>query len=109
MKELERGDAKLKRLVVELSSEKQILKDVVSGILSVERRHCAVQHAREEYEVTERHACRSLGHWRRTQRCATIPRIDEDALTDAVIALASKHGRDGCRRITVLLAKRWLA
>ena len=31
MKELERGNAKLKRLVAELSLEKQILKDVASG------------------------------------------------------------------------------
>jgi putative transposase len=31
MKELERENAKLKRLVAELSLEKQILKDVVSG------------------------------------------------------------------------------
>jgi len=30
-KELERGNAKLKRLVAELSLEKQILRDVASG------------------------------------------------------------------------------
>jgi putative transposase len=52
-----------------------------------------VEHAREKYEVSERHACRLLGQWRRTQRYAAIPRIDEEALTEAVVALASEHGR----------------
>ncbi|MGA8766687.1 MAG: IS3 family transposase [Candidatus Acidiferrales bacterium] len=104
LKELERENAKLKRLVAELSLEKQILKDVAFGkLLSPERRRCAVEHARKEYEVSERHACRLLGQWRRTQRYAAIPRIDEDALTEAIIALASEYGRYGYRRITALL------
>ena len=46
-----------------------------------------------------------LGWWRRTQRYAAIQRIDEDALTDAIIALASEYGRYGYRRITVELRK----
>jgi putative transposase len=62
-----------------------------------------VEHAREEYEVSERHACRLLGQWRRTQRYAAIPRIDEEALTEAIVALASEYGRYGYRRITALL------
>src|SRR5208282_5508098 len=72
-------------------------------LLSPERRRCAVEHAREKYEVSERHACRLLGQWRRTQRYAAIPRIDEDALTEAIVALASEYGRYGYRRITALL------
>jgi len=57
-----------------------------------------VEHAREEYEVSERHACRLLGPWRRTQRYAAIPRIDDEALTEAIVALASEYGRYGYRR-----------
>ena len=75
-------------------------------LLSPERRRCAVEHAREEYAVSERHACRLLGQWRRTQRYAAIPRIDEDALTAAIVALASAYGRYGYRRITALLQAR---
>src|SRR5216684_1848670 len=71
-------------------------------LLSPERRRCAVEHAREKYEVSERHACRLLGQWRRTQRYAAIQRIDEDALTEAIVALASEYGRYGYRRITAL-------
>ena len=74
-------------------------------LLSPERRRCAVEHAREKYEVSERHACRLLGQWRRTQRYAAIQRIDEDALTEAIIALASEYGRYGYRRITALLQR----
>jgi putative transposase len=35
-------------------------------LLSPERRRCAVEHAHGRYEVSERHACRLLGEWRRT-------------------------------------------
>jgi putative transposase len=67
-------------------------------LLSPERRRCAVEHVREKYEVSERHACRLLGQWRRTQRYAAIQRIDEDALTEAIIALASEYGRYGYQK-----------
>ena len=72
-------------------------------LLSPERRRCAVEHARQQYGVSERHACRLLGQWRGTQRYITTQRDDEDALTRAIIELASQYGRYGYRRITVLL------
>jgi integrase len=37
------------------------------------------------------------------QRYAAIPKIDEEALTEAIVALASEYGRYGYRRITALL------
>lgn len=56
--------------------------------------------------MSERHACRLLGQWRGTQRYEAIQRKDEDALTRAIIALATKYGRyDGYRRITALLQR----
>ena len=64
-----------------------------------------MEHAREKYEVSERHACRLLGQWRRTQRYAAIHRIDEAALTRAIVELASEYGRYGYRRITALLQR----
>src|SRR5450759_4617943 len=72
-------------------------------ILSPERRRCAVEHAREEYEVSERRACRVVRQWRGTQRYLPLRRTDEDQLTQAILALAAKYGRYGYRRITVLL------
>jgi len=62
-----------------------------------------VEQAREKYAVSERHACRLLGPWRRTQRYAAILRGNEDALTAAILTLASEYGRYGYRRITALL------
>ena len=53
--------------------------------------------------MSERHACRLLGQWRGTQRYITTQRNDEDALTRAILALASQYGRYGYRRITALL------
>ncbi len=72
-------------------------------LLSPERRRCAVDRARERHGLSERHACRLLGQWRGKQRYAPILRSDEDALTRAIIALATKYGCYGYRRITVLL------
>ena len=45
------------------------------------------------------------GQHRGTQRYASIVRADEDALTRAIISLASQYGRYGYRRITSLLAE----
>ena len=44
-----------------------------------------------------------MGQPRGTQRYTTIVRADEDALTQAIIALASQYGRYGYRRIKSLL------
>jgi putative transposase len=53
--------------------------------------------------LSERGACRLLGQWRGTQRYIVTQREDEDALTRAIIQLASQYGRCGYRRITALL------
>ena len=62
-----------------------------------------MKHAREAYGLSERHACRLLGQGRGTQRYEGLARSEEGALTKAIIALATKYGRYGYRRITVLL------
>ena len=60
-----------------------------------------MEHAREQYEVSERRACRVLRQGRGTQRYLPLRRTDEDQLTQAILALAAKYGRYGYRRITV--------
>jgi putative transposase len=65
-----------------------------------------VAHARGQYRLSERHACRLLGQWRGSQRYTPIQRSDEDALTRAIVALAGQYGRYGYRRITALVARR---
>ena len=58
---------------------------------------------REKYGLSERHACRIVGQHRGTQRYVPTVLADEDALTQAMIALASAYGRYGYRRVTALL------
>jgi putative transposase len=58
---------------------------------------------RERYQISERRVCRLLFQWRGTQRYQPTVGNDEDALTRAIIALASEYGRYGYRRITALL------
>ena len=55
---------------------------------------CAVrQCARELSSVGAACLPASLGQWRETQRYEGIDRTDEDALTRAIIELASEYGR----------------
>ena len=57
----------------------------------------------QKLAVSERRACQVLGQPRSTQRRALVVRDDEDALTQAIVDLASEYGRYGYRRITALL------
>lgn len=58
---------------------------------------------RTQIEVSERRACTVLGQPRTTQRRRPAVRDDEDALTAAIIRLATAYGRYGYRRVTALL------
>ena len=60
-------------------------------------------HVRENLGVSERRACHVLGQARATQRYAARARDDEDALTGAVIELATTYGRYGYRIVWGLL------
>ena len=53
--------------------------------------------------MSRSHACRIVSQPRGTQRYVPTVRADEDALTKAVVTLASQYGRYGYRRITALL------
>lgn len=63
-----------------------------------------MEHA-QQCGSSERHACRLVDQPRGTQRYRPTQRNDEDALTRAIIALASQYGRYGYRRITIELQK----
>jgi putative transposase len=61
-----------------------------------------VEHPKQR-GASERHACQLVDQPHGTQRYQPTQRNDEDALTRAIIALASQYGRYGYRRITVKL------
>jgi len=54
-------------------------------------------------QVSERRACQVLGQARTTQRRQLWPPSDEQQLTAEIIALATRYGRYGYRRITAML------
>jgi len=57
----------------------------------------------QQLAVSERRACKVLEQARATQRRILYPPSDEKRLTDDIIALATRYGRYGYRRITALL------
>jgi hypothetical protein len=90
LKEPEQEDSKLKRLVADLSLNNLVLQDFALGkLLSTERRRIAADHAQQKHGMTERRACRLASQPRGTQRYRAIGREDEDALTQAIVQLAS--------------------
>ena len=72
-------------------------------LLSPARRRQCVDHLQAELGISERRACAVAGQHRSTQRKRPRGRDDEEALTAAIIRLASQYGRYGYRRITALL------
>ncbi len=57
----------------------------------------------ERLHVSERRACLVLGQHRSVQRQVLKRKNDDEALTQAIVELASRYGRYGYRRITALL------
>src|SRR5271155_2646360 len=55
--------------------------------------------------MSERRACQLVNQPRGTQRYQPTWREDENALTRAIVELASEYGRYGYRRITALLKR----
>jgi len=62
----------------------------------------------DRFDVSQRRACRVIGQPRSTQRRPAVRGDDEDALTAAIVDLASEYGRYGYRRVAALLrAQGW--
>ena len=73
--------------------------------MSPARRRRCVELVRERYGISERRACRALSQPRATQRYAATVVDDEEALTTALVELASRYGRYGYRRVTAMLQR----
>jgi putative transposase len=71
--------------------------------LSPSRRRNVVLQVCQKLAVSERRACKALEQARATQRRNLSPPPDEKRLTEDIIALATRYGRYGYRRITALL------
>ncbi len=96
LKDLEQENSKLKRLVANLSLDNPCVEGLRLGkLLSPERRRIAADYAQGKHGMTERRACRLANQPRGTQRYRAIRREDEEALTQAIVQLASQYGRYG--------------
>ena len=72
-------------------------------LLSPAKRRRAISSRTDQYAVSERRACQVTGQARATQRYVPRPSPDEPALIARIVALATRFGRYGSRRITALL------
>jgi len=66
--------------------------DTKSKLVAGQGRRCAVHHVQEQ-GLSQRRACRLVNQPRGTQRYQATQCEDEDALTRAVVELASQCGR----------------
>ncbi|MEM1395827.1 MAG: IS3 family transposase [Pseudomonadota bacterium] len=106
LKDLEKENVRLKRLLADAELDKAILKEAAFGkLVGPSRKRQFIEHACTELGVSERRACEVVGQHRSTQWRKPQKLDDEDALTAAIIELASKYGRYGYRRITALLKR----
>ncbi|WNB89366.1 IS3 family transposase [Glutamicibacter protophormiae] len=102
LKELEKQNATLKRLLAEAELEKAALKELAGGkLLSPGRRRAAVSHLIRTLQVSERMACRLAGlsrsAYRRPLKGDTTADPDR-ALRDWLRGYAKKHPRWGYHR-----------
>ncbi|WP_163747923.1 IS3 family transposase [Mycobacterium noviomagense] len=101
LKDLERENTTLKRLLADAELEKAALKEIAKGkLLGPERRRAAVDHLQHVLGVSERFACRVAGQHRSTQRhepASTTPADPDAALRAWVRAWAKEHPRRGFR------------
>ncbi|MFB9280813.1 IS3 family transposase [Microbacterium laevaniformans] len=102
LKELEKQNATLKRLLAEAELEKAALKELAGGkLLSPDRRRAAVDHLKRKLWVSERMACRLVGlsrsAYRRPLKGDTA--LDPDrAFREWLRAWTKDHPRYGYRR-----------
>ncbi|HAW30929.1 MAG TPA: IS3 family transposase [Planctomycetaceae bacterium] len=107
LKDLEKENARLKRLLADAELDKAILKEAAFGkLLSPVKRCQAVSYVRNTLGpeiVSERRACRVLGQPRSTQRREPYLPDDEPRLVKRMIELATQYGRYGYRTIWGIL------
>lgn len=75
---LDEENARLKRIITEQSEDISLLQDLThKGIPSAAGRRDAVAYLVQQYQISERRACRLVGQHRSTQRYATPGRLEE--------------------------------
>ena len=101
LKELERENGRLKKLLAEPSSKRRCSRSWLRELLTPERRRRAMRRLQEGFGVSERFACRVAGQHRSTQRepRAAVP-VDDGELRSELRAIAKAHPRWGYKMAT---------
>ena len=104
LKALEHENVRLKKLVADQGArQRDAQRGGLGKLLSPPRRRQAVGYVCRQLGVSERRACRVIGHARSTHRHRWMVPTDEPRLVDRMIELATTYGRYGYRRVTGLL------
>ncbi|MCX5799926.1 MAG: IS3 family transposase, partial [Candidatus Eisenbacteria bacterium] len=105
LRQLEEENRRLKRMVADLSLDKQMLQDVLfKKALRPAQKRERVEHLQEAYRVSERRACAVVEIWRASHRYRSRRR-DDVALRMRIREIAETRVRYGYLRIHVLLRR----
>ncbi|MEU2032610.1 IS3 family transposase [Nocardia amamiensis] len=103
LKELEKENARLKKMVAEQALDIDMLKELFTGkLLSPDRRRRAVVVLRERFGVSERRACRVVGQSRSVQRRPPAVAEVERMLRERLRMISRKYPRWGWRKAHAL-------
>ncbi|MCX5801807.1 MAG: IS3 family transposase [Candidatus Eisenbacteria bacterium] len=105
LRQLEEENRRLKRMVADLSLDKQMLQDVLfKKALRPAQKRERVEHLQEAYRVSERRACEVVEIWRASHRYRSHRR-DDVALRMRIREIAETRVRYGYLRIHILLRR----
>ncbi len=103
LRQLEEENQCLKRLVADLSLDKEMLQEVIKKVLRPAQKRQAVHFLREAYRISVRRGCgllmqsRTVYHWQ--------SRRDDRAITLRIREIAEPRIRYGCPRIHIQLRR----
>ena len=104
LKELEQENARLKKLVADLSLDEGPPAGGVAGKnLSPAAQRTAVEHVQQVLGISQRQVCRALGFARSTIRYQPVVRGDEATIVEAMARYRAKHPTWGCAKIARLV------
>ena len=100
VKQIGGGDLSLDALV------RDYIREHLPGkLLSPAKRRRAVSSLQDRFAISERRACLVVGQARATERYVPRESSDEQALRARIVALATRFGRYGYRRVAALLSR----
>ena len=103
LREMEAENGRLRRAVADLTLDNQILKEAARGNFGARPAGGDAWKWWGTGMASLSGACRALEQPRSTQRYTATMADDEEALTMAVVRLASRYGRYGYRRVAAML------